>query len=306
MTDLTEAELRDVGARWEAAMRAGHWEAAWQQTDRIELPRRLRQREPGFVPGPQHLRWDGTPLAGRSVLVRCLHGLGDTLQFMRFVPQLASQASELHFLVQPSLLDLLQSAPGLGQVSNAWTDHPPPHEVEIEVMELAYALRSTPATVPPPDPRLSDWVGTRQVFVLPAEPAQRRVGLLWAASDWDPTRSIPLEQLEPLLSMPGVRWFDLQQGEHPRDPRMVPLWRQTANALAAAAGEGRPVPHQLVGLPHEAGLRLGDPPRVLDAVGLSPCSLPVVQAHRGHPEAAELLELRLSQRRPRSTAGRSR
>ena len=80
--DVPAALAQAVAADWLAAMRAGDFEAAWRATDRIELPRRAGEH----APGPSHLRWDGTPLEGRRVLVRCLHGLGDTLQFMRFVP----------------------------------------------------------------------------------------------------------------------------------------------------------------------------------------------------------------------------
>src|SRR5881392_2541501 len=145
------AELgQDVANRWLRAMRAGDWEAAWRQTVRIELPRRALQHQPGFVRDASHLVWDGTPFEGRRVRVRCLHGLGDTLQFMRFVPQVAARAGHLDFLVQPPLLELLRNAPGLGEVSTAWTDDPPPCDVELEVMELAYAQRCRMANVPAP------------------------------------------------------------------------------------------------------------------------------------------------------------
>jgi hypothetical protein len=232
----------DVGARWLAAMRAGDWEAAWQQTDRLELPRREQQQRPDFAPQPHHLRWDGRPFADGVVLVRCLHGLGDTLQCMRFVPQVAAQARTLHFLVQPMLLNLLSGAPGLGRVANAWTDDPPQHEVEIEVMELAYALRVTAAAVPPPYPHLPSRLKARAFAPLqqPSAAGGLRVGLLWSASDWDTTRSIPLQALAPVLSVPGVRFFGLQQGQARHDPAvaasgLVPLWAETGAIEDAAA-----------------------------------------------------------------------
>jgi hypothetical protein len=238
-TPRTADEPAEVGRRWLLAMRAGDWEAAWRQTDRLELPRRALQRTAGFALQPHHLVWDGTPFAGRSVLVRCLHGLGDTLQFMRFVPQVAAQARELHFLVQPQLLELLRGAPGLGEVSNAWTDHPPAREFEIEVMELAYALRATAATVPGPYPHLAGRVAGRLGAELGARDALR-VGLFWAASEWDPSRSVALDTLAPVLQVPGVRFYNLQQGAAAADPRaealgLVPLWRRTGEPVQAAA-----------------------------------------------------------------------
>lgn len=224
-----------------AAMRRGDWEEAWRLTDRVELPRREAQRQPGFVRHPNHLCWDGTPFAGRSVLVRCEHGLGDTLQFIRFVPTLARIAREVHVMIQPLLLELFAGAPELGTVHNGWTDWwpPPPHDVEIEIMELAYALRVTPDTVPPPYPHLAERVRGKLPGALP-EDGTLRVGLVWAASDWDTTRSVPLAQLEPLLRVPGVRCFSLQQGRAAEDPLIerLPLQalsRRTQDIAAAAA-----------------------------------------------------------------------
>ncbi|HYF16638.1 MAG TPA: hypothetical protein VEA40_02145 [Ramlibacter sp.] len=229
----------DVGSRWLAAMRAGDWEAAWQQTDRIEAARRRAQREPGFERGPGQLVWDGSDLRGRSVLVRCEHGLGDTLQFSRFFPWLCAQASELHVMAQPQLLPLLRGVPGFGQVHDGWAGPDwPAHELEIEVMELAYASRATPATVPPPAAGLR----ARLTPGLPGAPpadGRLRAGLLWAASGWDTSRSIPAPELAPLLDLAGVQWFALQQGDAASDPALQgaplePLWRHTGGVWAAA------------------------------------------------------------------------
>jgi hypothetical protein len=237
---VEEASPDEVAAAWLAAMRRGEWEEAWRQTDRIELPRRWAQAHKAFTRGPQHLKWDGTAFAGRGVLIRCEHGLGDTLQFIRFVPAVARIAREVHLLVQPQLLALLQGAPGLGQVRNAWTDDPPPpHDVEIEVMELAYALRVNLDSVPPPYPHLRQRAARHCPVALPHD-GRLRVGLLWAASDWDDTRSIPLLALEPLLAAPRAQFFSLQQGRAAQDPLLeglpiVSLSRHTQDIEAAAA-----------------------------------------------------------------------
>jgi len=213
---LSTGAIPDVSGEWFAAMRRGDWEAAWRATDRIELPRRQAQREPGFVRAPQQLRWNGTPPAGRSVLVRCEHGLGDTLMFMRFIPQL--QARRLHFMVQPPLVQLLRGAPGLGEVRNYWTDDPePPHDVDLEVMELPYALRTTLPGLPPPYPHLHGQLPRGHGLDLGDE-GRLRVGLLWSVSDWGHSRSVPLPTLAPLFGVEEAQFFSLQQGEAARDP----------------------------------------------------------------------------------------
>jgi len=233
---LSTPALPDVSGDWLAAMRSGRWEDAWRATDRIEHERRRLQSRPGFSWRPGYLRWDGAPLQGREVMVRCDHGLGDTLQFLRFVPLLG--AAHIHLMVQPPLLPLLAGAPGLGEVHDWWTDDPmPPHEAEIEVMELPYALRITPATLPPPYPHLRAQLEGMPPLGLERD-GRLRVGLLWAASDWDGSRSVPLEFLQPLLDAPGLRFFSLQQGPAADDPllpleNLAPRTRGIAQAAAA-------------------------------------------------------------------------
>jgi len=229
---------QDVARGWREAMLAGDWEAAWRQTDRVEGPRRAAQRAPGFVRDPAQLVWDGSSFAGRSVLVRCEHGLGDTLQFSRFLPALSRQARELQVMAQPHLVELLRGLPGAGEVKDGWCGPEawPSCEVEVEVMELAYALRATPATVPPPLPFARN---ARRTVDL-GDDGRLRVGLLWAASDWDTSRTIPLQDFKPLLDLPGLRFFSLQQGPAAQDPLLAtlaiePLSDRT-HKIAAAAG----------------------------------------------------------------------
>jgi hypothetical protein len=260
---LSPLPLPDVAGDWFAAMRAGDWEEAWRATDRIELERRRLQAQPGFAWQPEFLRWDGTPLRGRAVMVRCDHGLGDTLQFLRFVPLLG--AARLHLMVQPQLLPLLTGGRGLGQVCDWWNLQTlPPHEVEIEVMELAYALRTTLATLPPPYPHLGLQLARRPALGLPRD-GRLRVGLLWAASDWDGSRSLPPAALAPLLAVQGVRFFSLQQGPAADDPALAdwPIERLSHRtrgiAEAAAAMNELDLVISIDGMPAHLAATLGRP-----------------------------------------------
>jgi hypothetical protein len=236
-----EASARDIAEGWEAAMRRGDFEAAWRETDRIEISRRARQAQPGFTRRADELTWNGTPFDGRDVLVRCEHGLGDTLQFIRYVPLIRRVARGMTVLVQPSLLDLLQRCPEFGDVRNGWSDvAPPSHDVGIEVMELAYAFRSTVATLPKDTPYLPSDAVRRAAPPLPPLAADGlRVGLTWAASDWDESRSVPLSVLAPLGRVPGVRFYSLQQGRHAGSyadaPFAIEPYSQHTSAVESAA-----------------------------------------------------------------------
>jgi hypothetical protein len=224
-------------------MRAGDFAEAWRQTDRIEVARRAREAAGTFSREPHHLTWSGASFDGLDVLVRCNHGLGDTLQFIRFVPLLRRRAAHVTLLIQPQLVKLFFGCAEFGTVRNGWSDEPPPpYEVEVEIMELAYAFRSTLQTLPRRVPYLASAQISNCARALPSLGAGdcRRVGLIWAASDWDKSRSIPVEALAPLRGTRGIEFYSLQQGASIDDWRQAAfpitcLSQHTADVTAAAA-----------------------------------------------------------------------
>src|SRR5689334_15825010 len=113
---MTPSELDDVCTQWMAAMRRGDFEAAWRQTERIERERRALEASGQFVRGDEYLSWNGRAFDGQRVLVRCTHGLGDTIQFVRYVPLLRPRAKSVCVLVQPQLLALFADSSAFGDV----------------------------------------------------------------------------------------------------------------------------------------------------------------------------------------------
>jgi hypothetical protein len=182
---------------WDAAMRRGDWPTAWRISDAILAARDSSRRDDPRL--PYHLRWvwDGRSFDGRNVLVRCYHGLGDTLQFVRYLPALRSRSASVSLEAQPELLPLFADLPGADRVIPFAPAAPaPPSECDIEVMELPHALRLGPV----PSLRLS----VRPIAVSPA------IALCWAVGNWDPARAIPLQ---PLLAAIGpMRVISLQRG----------------------------------------------------------------------------------------------
>lgn len=179
--------MTDAGQAWIAAMRAGRFDDAWALSEQD-----LRLRDPATRDDPAmpyHLRWvwDGRPFDGRRVLVRCYHGLGDTIQFARYLPMLAQRAASLTVEVQPALLPLLTQMNGIEFVPFDPAHPLPPAECDIEIMELAFALRMPPDAAPAP------------YFGAPTTvPAQGRIGLCHMASSWDGERCIPPQLLAPI------------------------------------------------------------------------------------------------------------
>ena len=78
---------------WMEAMHRGDFGTAWAISDAVLAKRRRRALPCWHLPRHLQYLWTGAPLIHRHVLVRCYHGLGDTLQFCRYLPQLTAAAA---------------------------------------------------------------------------------------------------------------------------------------------------------------------------------------------------------------------
>lgn len=179
----------DHHATWLAAMRRGDFEAAWAVNAAVLARQDPSTRDDPRQPYHRRWVWDGRPVAGRHALVRCYHGLGDTLQFARFIPLLAARAASVTLECQPALAPLLAGLPGVARIIPFDAAAPaPPAECDVEIMELAFALRVRPEDAPPPR------LGVPPAAALPPG----TLGLCWTVSDWDKAREVPPALLRPL------------------------------------------------------------------------------------------------------------
>jgi hypothetical protein len=193
----------DDSGTWIEFMRKGDFESAWKFSDNVLKAGLFRD----YHKLPRHFQciWDGKPLNGKHVLVRCYHGLGDTIQFIRFIPMLNNIASEVIVWAQPRLIELLQTADGIGKLLPLHDGKPEvDYDTDVEIMELPYIFRTTPETIP---------VSMPYLHVEPVKIAgsgEFRTGLVWNSGDWDKTRSVPFEDLENLFRITGNRLIILQ------------------------------------------------------------------------------------------------
>lgn len=181
---------RDLGQAWVEAMRRADHRGAWAVCEAVLAARDPATRDDPALPYHRRWVWDGRPFEDRHVLVRCYHGLGDTIQFARHLPTLARRTASLTVEVQPSLQGLIG---GMGCVDRLVPFDPAyplkPMDCDLEITELPFALREAPREAGMP--------------YLRAEPAPLpagTVGLCHAAGDWDHARSIAPELLRPIVA----------------------------------------------------------------------------------------------------------
>ncbi|HEY9154218.1 MAG TPA: hypothetical protein VIM69_03745 [Opitutaceae bacterium] len=192
---------------WESCMRAGDFAAAWKISDDVLKTR--REAVCSHWPRHEQFIWRGDTLAGKRVLVRCYHGLGDSVQFIRYLPMLQSDAAEVAVWIQPELISLAEASfpstrfvplhDGTPEVS---------YDVDVEIMELPHIFRTTLDTLPATVPYLH---ATPQMKVRAKRGLQ--VGLIWESGNWNPARSVPLNTLQRLLNrFPKITWHAFQRG----------------------------------------------------------------------------------------------
>jgi hypothetical protein len=174
--------------RWTKAMRARRYAEAWAVGDAVIAARDPTTHDDPALPYHRRWLWDGRALDDGDVLVRCYQGLGDTIQFARFLPLLARRAARVTVEASARLHPLL--APLVGEERLIAFDRARPTRwsgPQVEIMELAHALRAAPADASAP-----------YLAVTPAALPRGTVGLCPAAGDWDASRNVPAALLAPL------------------------------------------------------------------------------------------------------------
>jgi tetratricopeptide (TPR) repeat protein len=167
-------------------------------------------------------QWDGTPLAGRTLLVHSEQGLGDEIMFASIFPELIALPGRRIIECEPRLLGLFRrSFPG-ATVYAATPDRAVPAEIAEGGVDVEIAAGSLPRYF---RRSLSDF--PLHAGYLRADPARveywrerlsgigpgLKVGISWTGGvrkTRRPLRSVALESCLPILKVGGVRWVSLQ------------------------------------------------------------------------------------------------
>jgi len=201
-------------------LREQKWPAGWAGYESRWQQAKFRQENPMVPDAPL---WPGGDPTGLRVLVLAEQGLGDALQFLRFVPLLKQRGAQAVFCaVSDPLVPLVQTLPGVdGVVRNG--ESAPPFDAWIPLLSLPHRLEWG-----------ADWPAPPYLNVPPAavpcalEVGKPHLGLVWASKLGHETsgdRSIPLVQLLPLLRelRATYRLVSLQKDIPPGD---LPAYRR--------------------------------------------------------------------------------
>jgi tetratricopeptide (TPR) repeat protein len=177
-----------------------------------------RGRRTGMGPSRRDLRnrlWLGdASITGKTILLHAEQGLGDTIQFVRYVPLLARAGANVVVEVQPELATLVSALPGLGRIVSRG-ERLPVFDFHCPLPSLPRAFRTELDSVPAEVPYLRASLDRVERWRPQIKPLPRpRVAVAWSGNPGhanDRHRSIALAQLDPLLSTPGVQFLSVQR-----------------------------------------------------------------------------------------------
>ncbi len=202
-----------------------HWQKFYLQALRGDFPAAWEEYEWRWLiknnTTPKHdftqPKWQGEPLAGRTLLLHTEQGFGETIQAVRFVEWAAAQGGRVLLWCPPELVTLLRSTPGVTAVLAQLTAKVI-FDVHAPLMDLPRLYRADFTNLPRRVPylRAPANAGPR---LPPANPRALRVGLVWSGSlsQEHDRRPIPFARLLPLLGLNGMEFYSLQKGDAARD-----------------------------------------------------------------------------------------
>jgi len=189
-------------------LQMGDFERGWAEYEwRLKCPAYA-------IPSFPRPIWDGSPLHGQTILIYGDHGLGDTLQFIRYAPLVRDRGGRVVVAVRKPLARILATCPDVEMVIPEGAPLPD-FAVYIPAMSLPRIYATTMATVPDQVPYLAALAPLVKQWGDEFEQDDGfRIGIAWQGNPTyskDRQRSFALTQFEPLSRLEGVRLYSLQK-----------------------------------------------------------------------------------------------
>ncbi len=192
-----------------------NFEDGWQ-----EYEWRLRTKDYALKDFQQPM-WDGSPLNGKTILVHAEQGLGDNIQFVRYLPMVQTLGGRVIFECLPSLVHLLKYCTGIDKLIKqmSTSDNTVQCDVHIPLLSLPGIFNTTLDNVPSQEPCImphSKFV-TKWRNRIGVNDKSFKIGLVWASNPENKKifikKSCKLSDFNTLSEIPGLSFYSLQKGQ---------------------------------------------------------------------------------------------
>ncbi len=199
----------------------GQYRQAWPD---YELRLEMGQTKVPNYPFP---RWDGQPIGDKTLLVYNDQGLGDAIQFFRFLPRIRPHVGRLVLQVPEPLHRLLAYQQIADEIVTEIPEYRDAIDYQIPIGSLPGVLNVSLQEVSVEVPYLkidAAWQLSLKSFFLKLN--KFNIGIVWRGNPKhtrDMDRSLRLSYFQPLAEIPGVQLFSLQKGGGENEVRQVPF-----------------------------------------------------------------------------------
>ena len=215
----TRLNPEHVDAHWNrslALMLLGKLEEGWRL---YEWRLKKNDLKSEYYEGPETV-WRGkTDINEKRLFIHAEQGLGDIIQFVRYLPKVDALGAEVIFQAPPSLMAVLSTLRTRATIITT-SDKLPDFDAYCPLMSLPNVFKTSLNSIPAETPYLfADDKKTASFMARLGLKRTPRVGLVWSGSSRhanDDNRSVSLEELLPLLELP-IEWHSLQQEYRPTD-----------------------------------------------------------------------------------------
>lgn len=206
--------------RAQALLQAGRFEEGWKEYEwRIRMP----EYQDIFTWYNAERRWQGLPFPRQTLVVYDEQGLGDTLQFCRYLPYIKALGGTVVLAVKAPLVNLMKTLHGPDQVVEhcEQTYQTLRFQWALPLLSLPMFCHTSLESMPNQTPYLSvprEYAAKWKTLLQPsmAQTANKKIGLVFACNPGSNTfsqRSCPLHLWKNLFALPGITWYSLQKGE---------------------------------------------------------------------------------------------
>jgi len=161
--------------------------------------------------------WDGSSLKNKTLFIYHEQGVGDTLQFIRYVKVLSNQSAKIIFECPFNLLGLMSKIPEITHFTIPEKELPD-FDFYVPMMSIPAILNTDLKNIPKNIPYL--FTEKKPQNHLLQDTHLLKIGIVWAGNpkhQQDRNRSIELSSFKPLLALEGTQFYSLQFGERSSD-----------------------------------------------------------------------------------------
>ncbi|MFA6065887.1 MAG: hypothetical protein WC707_01765 [Candidatus Babeliaceae bacterium] len=160
--------------------------------------------------------WRGEDLSNKTILVYCQWGFGDTFMYLRYLAELKKLGATVICCVQKPLVNIVSYCPFIDRVITS-NDTKPAFDYQVPITYLPEVFNTTIDTIPHQVPYM--FVDDQYIQQwAPAGDSKKalKIGICWQGALREDAqtanRSIKLLDLLPVIAIPGVEIYSLQQG----------------------------------------------------------------------------------------------